>query len=379
MSRQLDALYLGLISGTSMDGVDAVLVELGARRIRTLAALTHPYSPGLARRLHAAIAPEARLSLDEFATLDGEVGLAFAAAAVACIEQGGVAHGAVHAIGSHGQTLRHAPHGRVPYTLQIGNPAIIAATVGVPTVAHFRGLDVAYGGEGAPLVPPFHAWALGNDDANRVVVNIGGIANLSILPAGALTPSAGFDTGPGNCLMDAWSCHVRRLPYDADGAWAASAAADPALLSRLLDDPYFKARPPKSTGREVFNLAWLEPHLAETQAAALDPAVVQATLCELTVETLAGELERLPDGWARGIYVCGGGAHNAHLMARLRARLEAVPVVPTSVLGLDPDMVEASAFAWLAAERMAGRAVPLTTGASRAGLLLGAVYLPTPA
>jgi len=371
-----EGLYLGLISGTSMDGVDAVAVELERNRLHTLAALTYAYAPALRQRLHEIISPDARLTLHELASLDIAVGHAFAAAALAVLQSAARTARDVSAIGSHGQTLRHGPREATPYTMQIGDPATITATVGALTVADFRRLDIAYGGEGAPLVPPFHAWALGSSTENRVIANIGGIANLTLLTAGSSAPSVGFDTGPGNCLMDEWSMQERSLPYDDEGAWAAQGMVSPDLLADLLADPYYASPPPKSTGREVFNLAYLRQRLLPGRG--LAPVDVQATLAELTVETLAREIERLPPGWTSALYVCGGGARNRHLMSRLAQRLAPLAVHPTSELGLDPSMVEATAFAWLAAMRVSGQAVSLTTGARVPALLLGAVYSPAP-
>ncbi len=367
--------YLGLISGTSMDGIDAVAVEVDEQHLHTIAALTHPYPAALKQRLHAAIRPDTRLSLHEIATLDVEVGSAFADAAHAVLAAASLSAGDFIAIGSHGQTLRHAPHAEPPYSLQIGSAATIAARLGVLTVADFRAMDIAYGGEGAPLVPAFHEWAMRSTSENRVIANIGGIANISLLPAALETGLTGYDTGPGNCLMDVWCAHELGQAFDADGAWAASGRCQPALLEALLDDDYYRAAPPKSTGREIFNRAYLEPVLAQFDG--VQPVDVQATLAALTVETLSREIERLGAAWAARVYVCGGGARNRHLMAQLAARLAPLPVVSTATLGLDPDMVEASAFAWLASQRLAGRPVRMTTGAAARALLLGAVYAPT--
>lgn len=370
-----DARYIGLISGTSMDGIDAVMVRIGERGVSTEAGLTHPYPADLRRRLHEHILPDARLSLHDIASLDIEVGEAFAAAAHAVMSAGQRQAAAITAIGSHGQTLRHAPHAMRPYSLQIGSAATIAARTGVVTVADFRAMDIAYGGEGAPLVPAFHAWAMRSPDGDRVIANIGGIANISRLPAAQSAALDGYDTGPGNCLMDVWCSRHRHQSFDADGAWAASGTVVPALLERLLDDDYFRAAPPKSTGREVYNAAWLDRVLADGRFEALPAADVQATLAALTVETLAREVGRQRS--ATELLICGGGVHNRHLMASLAARLAPLPVRSTAALGIDPDMVEASAFAWLAAMRLAGRPVQMTTGATGRAVLLGAVYAPT--
>lgn len=361
-----------------MDGVDAALVTISSAQCKTEAALTYPYPPSLRQRLLHAIDPDTRLSLHELATLNIEVGEVFAEGAIAVLARANCAPEMLVAIGSHGQTLRHAPRADQPYSLQIGSPATIAARTGILTVADFRAMDIAYGGEGAPLVPAFHEWTMGNSNENRVVANIGGIANLTFLPATRDSALVGYDTGPGNCLMDVWCSSQQGTAFDADGAWAASGICCEALLHALLEHPYFLVPPPKSTGREVFNFAYLEKILARPEFAVLKPADVQATLATLTAETLAREVEGwVGDGPAR-VLVCGGGARNRHLMATLAARLTPLPVTSTSALGIDPDMVEACAFAWLAYMRISARAVRLTTGAQARSVILGATYAPTP-
>lgn len=372
-----DGLYIGLISGTSMDGVDAVLAEFTADGMRSLCGVTASYPPDLGATLHTSILPDARLSLHDIATLHIRVGEHFAAAATQVCNEAGVAPATIVAIGSHGQTLCHAPRGAHPYTMQIGNAATIAARSGLTTVADFRSLDIAYGGEGAPLVPAFHEWLLRDTSQNRVIVNIGGIANISLLPADPAAPLAGFDTGTGNCLMDAWCARHRGMSFDADGAWAASGTVVAPLLMRLLADPYYAAPAPKSTGRETFNLAYLDAVLTAPAFASLPAADVQATLCALTVETIARDIERQGASWAGGVYVCGGGARNGHLMASLARRLAPAVVATTATLSLDPDMVEASAFAWLAWMRLNRLPVRMTTGPAARTVLLGCVYEPT--
>ena len=266
---RLHGLFLGLISGTSMDVIDAALVDIDGDRIDTIGSLTTAYPASLRHRLFAAILPKTRLSVHEFATLDIEVGQAFAFSASALLAAAHIPAARVIAIGSHGQTLRHAPLAAVPYSMQIGSAATIAARLGITTVADFRALDIAYGGHGAPLVPAFHAWTMGSRTANRAVVNIGGIANITLLPAATNAPLIGYDTGPGNCLMDAWCALKRAQAYDLDGRWAASGTPIPALLAALLADPYYLAPPPKSSGREVFNLGYLERLLGRAEFAGL--------------------------------------------------------------------------------------------------------------
>lgn len=362
-------LFIGLISGTSTDGVDSALVDFSTPAPRLLASRLHPYDPTLRRRLqHLAIDPDARLDLA--IALDIEVAKAFAEAAQRLLEDAGVAASAVVAIGSHGQTVRHYTKGPRPSSVQLGDPNIIAEHSSITTVADFRRRDIAAGGEGAPLVPAFHAATLRSAAETRVALNIGGIANITLLPEAPNEPVIGFDTGPGNTLMDAWSQQHRRQPVDLDGAWAASGNVDEALLQRLLQDPYFAAPPPKSTGVDHFNLIWLEQRLEHGETA----ADVQATLCELTARSIGEAIERHASP-ARRILVCGGGVHNQTLMKRLADQLNERTVANTADYGLDPDWVEAMAFAWLARETLAERTgnLPSVTGA-RGPRVLGGIY-----
>ncbi len=360
-----------------MDGVDAVLVEIGSNGLRTLGGLTHRYPQHLNATLHCVIAPDARLSLHELASLNVEVGECFAHAAALLLATLKVPSAEVTAVGSHGQTLHHAPRTAHPYSIQIGSPAVISARLGLTTVADFRSMDIAYGGEGAPLVPAFHEWLLRKPGENRVIANIGGIANISRLPGQLSESIVGYDTGPGNCLMDAWCKRHRGLEYDTDGQWAAQGKVAEELLGLLLADAYYAAAPPKSTGREVFNLAYLDAILSRGHFANLAPSDIQASLAELTVETLAREVESCGQNWCTKLFVCGGGAHNEHLMERLAARLASVEIATTQVLGLDPDLVEASAFAWLAHMRLRDQPVRVTTKQAVREVHLGATYPPT--
>ena len=363
-----DGLYLGLISGTSADGIDAALVRFDATGPVLLAGRIMAYEADLRGELLALSQSEGTVSLDALGRLDSRVGIAFAQAAQAVIRDSGVAREDIRAIGSHGQTLRHDPSGPFPFSLQIGDAKAIAERTGIATVADFRRRDVAAGGQGAPLMPAFHAAMLASPDEDRVVLNLGGIANVTLLPReGAVT---GFDTGPANGLMDAWMLRHHGVGFDADGAFAASGQVDPALLERLLADPYFSRPAPKSTGRDRFHLDWL---LAQVSAASA-PAAVQATLLELTARTVADAvLAALPD--ARRVLVCGGGARNGALMARLAACLSMLRVESTAAHGIDPDFMEAMGFAWLARETLARRPgnLPGVTGA-RGPRVLGCVY-----
>ncbi|WP_394538635.1 anhydro-N-acetylmuramic acid kinase [Lysobacter enzymogenes] len=370
-------LYLGLISGTSADGIDAALVrfEAGAAPTRCELVLgrTYAWDAPLRERLVALGQGGDARSLEELGTLDIQTAEAFAAAARALLAEAGVAPADVAAIGSHGQTVRHRPagaayDGRHPFTWQIGDGSVIAERCGIATVADFRRRDVAAGGHGAPLMPAFHAALLGSPDEDRAALNLGGIANFTLLPAhGAVR---GFDTGPANCLMDAWALRHLGVAFDADGAFAAGGEVDPALLARLLDEPWFALPPPKSTGREQFQLDWVEARLGGGER----PQDVQATLLELSAVTIAQAL-RAQQPATRRVLACGGGVRNGALLARLAARLPGVAVETTQAYGLDPDFVEAMGFAWLARQTLAGQPgnLPSVTGA-RGLRVLGTVH-----
>jgi anhydro-N-acetylmuramic acid kinase len=361
--------FLGMISGTSVDGVDAALCDFGERECRVVAARTFAYPPAIESRIHTLIrAGEARLT--EIGALDVAVGRFFADCALALIQGAGLAPRDIAAIGHHGQTIWHEPNPPEPFSWQIGDPNSVAAITGIDTVADLRRLDMAFGGQGAPIVPAFHAWAFASDEAARAVVNIGGIANLTLLAPGR--DVLGFDSGPGNTLLDAWARARLGKPFDEGGRWAASGRPDPGLLAAFLDEPYFSRPAPKSTGRERFNETWLKQKLGTTGREIAD-ADVAATLVELTARTVVEALAGL--GLADcGLVVCGGGAKNDALMARLGALTSGRPAT-TAELGLDPDWVEAATMAWLARARLeltAGN-VPTVT-AAREARVLGALY-----
>lgn len=363
--------YIGLMSGTSVDGIDAALVSLPVNgQFALLATHQHPLPTAVRAAIQALMQPGPN-EIERAGELDAQLGHLFAEATKALLARSGVDASSIRAIGSHGQTIRHRPHAPHPFSRQIGNPSVIAEETGITTVADFRARDLAAGGEGAPLVPAFHRWLFRKPGVNRVIVNIGGIANVTWLPAAENGAVLGFDTGPGNTLLDQWIARHRDAPYDRDGAWAASGRVQKDLLAQLMADEYFAKAPPKSSGREHFNLAWLEQRLAGNLA----PEDIQATLAEFTAASIAQSLKYLPDEIGE-IYICGGGTHNRHLLARLRALLPDMPVATTGILGLDPDWVEAAAFAWLAHQALAGKPgnLPSVTGA-RHPALLGGIYL----
>lgn len=361
------------MSGTSVDGVDVALVGF-APQPALVASHTLPYPEALRRELLALGAPGDN-EADRLGRADVEVGRCFAQAVRELLAAAGVAPAAIRAIGSHGQTIRHRPHGAAPFTLQIGDPNVIAAHAGIPVAADFRRKDLALGGQGAPLVPAFHASVFRRPGRDRVIVNLGGIANLTALPGDLSRPVAGFDTGPGNTLLDRWARRHLGEPMDREGAFAARGRIVPSFLAALRADPFFAQPPPKSTGPEHFSGEWLDRHAAA--AGGLDPADVQATLLALTAETVADAIRLWGQVAEPEVFVCGGGARNPELMRALQARLAGAPVAPTDALGVPAGWVEAMAFAWLARQRLERGTgnLPRVTGASRSAVL-GGLWLP---
>lgn len=366
------SLYIGLMSGTSMDGIDAGLFRIDERHCSTVSTTSLAYPAQLREELERTSRNPRECTVDVLCHLDQWTGECFCAAAEQLISESGAERAEIRAIGSHGQTLRHRPRAARPFTLQIGDPNIIAAGTGLTTVADFRRRDLALGGEGAPLASAFHEWLMSDERENRVVLNLGGIANVTILPAhgGRVT---GFDTGPANGLLDAWIRHDQKKPLDFGGRWADTGRVSRELLDALLADPYFDASPPKSTGFEHFNLAWLEEALSQHETE-LPPEDVQATLTVLSARTIADALRRHAAATDR-VLACGGGVRNDSLMRRLREELGAIPVETTAGAGVEPDWVEAATFAWLAKCCLDGLPgnLPSVTGASRSAVL-GAIY-----
>ena len=358
-------LYVGLMSGTSLDGIDAVLVEIGESATRLIATYYLPYPAGLREQL-LALHESAAEELNRASLAASQLARLYAHAVTELLSSAGTLRRTVRAIGCHGQTIRHRPE--AGYTIQIGNCALLAELTGISVVGDFRSRDIAAGGQGAPLVPAFHAEMLGSPSKHRLVANIGGIANLTDLPVASEVK--GFDCGPGNMLMDAWIQKCLNRTLDEHGAWAASGSVIPELLSRLLAHPFFAAAPPKSAGREQFNLRWLNEHLNGKEAA----EDVQATLLELTARTLTDAAATYCNGY-QAIYVCGGGVHNHTLMNRMVTLAHPASVASTAELDVAPDWMEAMAFAWLARQclhRKAGN-LPQVTGAS-GPRVLGAIY-----
>ena len=353
------------MSGTSLDGIDCALVDCGCQPPKLLASHYQTYPSALKTALLALHSP-GHDELHQSQLISQQLARDYANATLNLLAQAGVSAAEVRAIGCHGQTIRHRPeHG---YTLQLNQPALLAELTGVSVIADFRSRDLAAGGQGAPLVPAFHHQVLRHAARHRVIVNIGGISNLTDLPPGGDT--TGFDCGPGNLLLDAWIGRHQGLAYDADGAWAASGTVLPDLLARLLDEPFFAAPPPKSSGRDLFNLDWLAAKLRGDEA----PVDVQATLLALTALSLAGAIEIFCPG-AEEILLCGCGAHNRALVEALAQALPGCRLSPTDEVGIAADWMEAIAFAWLAQQTLHGRPanLPAVTGA-RHPCVLGAIY-----
>jgi anhydro-N-acetylmuramic acid kinase len=357
--------FIGLMSGTSLDGIDAVLMDFLGNANRVVGDAFIPYDDRLRAQLLALHQPYTG-ELHDAALLGNQLARMYALAVDELLRKTNIARQGISAIGCHGQTIRHRPD--AGYTIQLGSGALLAELTGITVVCDFRGRDIAAGGEGAPLVPAFHAAVFSDPSVHRVVVNIGGIANLSDLP-----PSGdvrGFDTGPGNALMDAWIQRHLGKPFDKDGAWAQSGRPDEKLLNTLLAHDFFPRKPPKSTGRETFHLPWMEQYLTGRER----PEDVQATLLALTATSIARSIRSYCAG-ATEVYLCGGGAQSGALIAVLKAMLPGVIIARTDALGIGADWVEACAFAWLAHQalrRQPGN-LPAVTGA-RGLRILGAIY-----
>ncbi|MDV5172410.1 anhydro-N-acetylmuramic acid kinase [Photobacterium rosenbergii] len=371
MAREL---YVGVMSGTSLDGVDTVLVAFEAEqtsRPELLATDAFPMPDSLKAALLDVCIGQAT-NLKQIGQLDHQLGHLFADAVNQLLEKAGVEVSEITAVGNHGQTVFHQPDGDYPFTMQLGDANIVAAKTGITTVADFRRKDMALGGQGAPLVPAFHKGLFSMQASTTVVLNIGGIANISVLRHEQ--PVLGYDTGPGNMLMDAWVYLHHGQKYDKDGAFAASGTVNQPLLDKLMADPYLSRPYPKSTGREYYNLPWLEAQL-NGMGEAVSEQDVQATLLQFTAQTIADQVAPFAQGDHPQLLVCGGGVNNPLLMQRLAELLPSWSVGNTRDAGIDPDYMEAMAFAWLARQRIHGQPsnVPEVTGAS-ALASLGVIY-----
>jgi anhydro-N-acetylmuramic acid kinase len=364
-NSQNSTLYVGIMSGTSLDGIDTALVEITDGSLALLGTHYEAYPESLKESLltlHQASANE----LHHCQLVANELAHKYASATLSLLAKAKILPQQIRAIGCHGQTIRHRPEDG--YTIQLGNAALLAEHSGITVVNDFRSRDIAAGGQGAPLVPAFHHKMLRHPSIHRVIVNIGGISNLTNLAPGVVT--SGFDCGPGNLLMDAWIKRHRGLAYDADGDWANSGTPIPSLLASLLAEPYLHLPPPKSCGRDLFNIGWLEQHLQGNEA----PEDVQSTLLTLTGQAICDAIKHHCPG-TQEVYLCGGGAHNQALIHFLAKTLPDCEIKLTDEIGIEADWLEAIAFAWLAQQTLSGLCanLPEATGA-RHPCILGAIY-----
>lgn len=375
MSKPLE-LFIGIMSGTSLDGIDAILMATNGTQAELKACTRRQFAPDLRQRL-LAVAKGAAISAQHWGDLDTELGQAYAEIVLQLLQESGTDASQVRAIGCHGQTVWHQPKGDLPFSLQLGDGNRLAALTGIITINDFRRKDMALGGQGAPLVPAFHQQVLADEQQVRIVVNIGGIANITLLdPTQAVS---GYDVGPGNMLMDAWCQQQWGQPYDKDAAFGLQGKVSGELLARLLNEPWLALPAPKSTGRELFSPSWLAAQL-KACVTPLSPVDVQATLAEFSARAIVDQVQKcsIHTDLPRLLLVCGGGGHNPLLMQRLTALLPNWQVTTTNSAGVDMDAMEAMAFAWLAHQTLNGLAgnLPAVTGASRPAIL-GVIHLPS--
>lgn len=366
--------YIGMMSGTSLDGVDVALVDFSSTPPQLVATDFTPM-PQYLRENITALVQSGETTLQRLGELDHQLGRLYADCVNIFLQKHPISPEKIQAIGCHGQTIWHSPKGQYPFTMQIGDMNLVAALTGITTLGDFRRKDMALGGQGAPLVPAFHQAVFSDPQSVTVVLNIGGISNVSVLIPDQ--PVVGFDTGPGNTLLDQWIEKHKGVAYDKNGEWAASGQINDTLLDALLDEPFFQLPPPKSTGRELFNLAWLEQkiqYVAQHSSVPL-PQDVQATLVELTVRSVAESLKNIYSPLPKRLLVCGGGAKNTLMMQRLANLLPQWNIHTTNEFGMDLDYVEAAAFAWLAYRRLHNQSgnLPEVTGAKSA-VSLGAIF-----
>jgi len=363
--------FIGLMSGTSMDAVDAVLVDFNQSSPKLIATYSQTLPQDLKQELLALCTP-GNNEINRMGELDVKMGKLFAATTNHLINAAGISAKEITAIGSHGQTIRHHPNNQYPFTLQIGDPNVIASETGITTVADFRRRDIAAGGQGAPLAPGFHNAIFRNNKQDRVILNLGGIANITFLAKDLDAPVIGFDTGPANTLLDAWiNLHLNKA-FDQDGAWAASGEVNQGLLNALLTDPYFALPFPKSTGREYFNLDWLTKYLTSFQLSSAD---VQATLCELTASSIIDAINKTTKTNTQ-ILICGGGIKNSFLIERIKSNSKQHSIHSTAEFDVPPEWIEAMAFAWQAKQTIENKPgnLPSVTGAKET-VVLGGIYL----
>lgn len=367
----VDDLYIGLMSGTSLDGIDAVLVRFENEQVAVIESICSPLSSNIKDEIKSLINPTEN-EINRLIALDVQLANIFSGTVKQLLDKANIKKEQISAIGSHGQTIRHLPTSDFPSTLQIGDANIIAETSGITTVADFRRRDMAAGGQGAPLVPAFHKQIFRHKKKNRVILNLGGIANITILPADKNKPATGFDTGPANTLMNHWIQQQENKNYDESGIWAKSGDINEDFLKELLIDEYFKLMPPKSTGTEYFNPAWLSKKLSEFPFLAAKD--VQASLAAFTATTISAAINEHASE-TEEIIICGGGVHNDYLIKLLKQCLPNIDINSSVNYGVDPDYVEATAFAWLAKQTMEHKPgnLPEVTGAKQK-VILGGIY-----
>lgn len=366
-------LYVGLMSGTSLDAVDVALVDFSHKIPKLVCALKHPIPGNLHQEIIRLCSPGAN-EIQLYGETDVAMGRLFATAVAELLKKARITAQRVIAIGSHGQTIRHTPSGSCPFTIQIGDPNTIAERTGINTIADFRRRDMAAGGQGAPLAPAFHAQFLSCAKTDRAVLNLGGIANLTLLPKNTDQPITGFDTGPANLLIDYCYQRYRGGDFDPQGQWAAGGKIDELFLEQLLREPYFKLQPPKSTGRELFNPIWLDSQITQYNS-----KIVAQDLCATLVELVAASVSAALQSefpHCKELLICGGGVHNCHLIDRLGQRLPGCRIKSTAELGIDPDYLEAMAFAWFASRTLQKKTsnLPAVTGARHESILGGIYY-----
>ncbi len=367
----MSELYIGLMSGTSLDGIDAALVEFTDNKAQLIQFEYLPFPDEIQNTIQRLSKPDALISLKEYGAMDTRLGRLFAESVNTLLAKANIRASAVNAIGSHGLTTYHAPSIRLPFSLQIGDPNIIAELTGITTVADFRRRDIAAQGQGAPLVPAFHQAAFHHPNEHRCIVNIGGIANITVLPKQLSAQVIGFDTGPGNTLMDLWIKLHQNLSYDKNGVWGKSGNIDHDLVALLKQDAYFNTAPPKSTGKEYFSLPWIYQYFDAFSHKAED---IQASLCFLTAITICDAIKKYAPATER-VLICGGGIHNSYLLKLIQQHIEC-PVESTEKQGIHPNHVEAMAFAWLAKQTINNLPGNLkeVTGAINS-VILGGIYL----
>ena len=365
----IEKLYIGAISGTSVDGLDISLISIKGNKVNFLSAKTVSFDSDLKEKL-LSLGQSATISIDDLGAIDAELGMVIGSSINCFLTDLSIESSSIVAIGSHGQTIRHRPEMQSPFTMQIGDPNRIAETTAITCIADFRRRDIAAGGQGAPLVPPFHEALFRSSQQNRVILNIGGISNITILPAAIERPPTGFDTGPGNALMDSWISHQKNIPFDEKGKWAASGKTSSTLLSLLMEDPYLVKPPPKSTGREHYNLEWLKKHL---RAQDIAPEDVQATLLDFTASTIVSAVTKW-GSFCENLIVCGGGRLNTALLQRIK-ELSSFTISVAEDHDVDGDSVESGAFAWLAHQTLSkksGNQIAVT--GAKGPRILGAIH-----